>query len=314
MSFHINSHGEAGKCKAQAGNCPFGGADEHYKSAEEARSAYETAQELQATQGLRKTEKLAPEVEASLERLEKLVNNPARSYFGFPEDEMVRANIESSIRTERDNLKKLHPQGDLLYLSTVVHTEDREAGVQAVAKEMAVANPEAYGWKALMGSTRRSVNTVDQYTEAVERKVSQDAELADKIEAAAAKHRDSQFFSRAYTSKIDVPEPYDKEFEAIWNSPYQGGERWILNEIHENKKQIEGLRSGELSPKDIRTEEFPKGVSSKAAARNALYYRTSYLQHAVRTHGRSYSSTIKAVTTKMRKEGHESKLPRPLSI
>lgn len=42
--FHINNNGEAGVCGALKGKCPFGGADEHYTTAEAARSAYEKLQ------------------------------------------------------------------------------------------------------------------------------------------------------------------------------------------------------------------------------------------------------------------------------
>jgi hypothetical protein len=44
--FHINPEsGQAGQCRASAGNCPFASDEEHYGSVEEARAAYETAQE-----------------------------------------------------------------------------------------------------------------------------------------------------------------------------------------------------------------------------------------------------------------------------
>jgi len=39
--YHINSKGEAGKCSAQAGNCPFGGEHQHYDTAEKAQKAFE---------------------------------------------------------------------------------------------------------------------------------------------------------------------------------------------------------------------------------------------------------------------------------
>jgi len=40
--FHINPKtGEPGLCRAHGGNCPFGSADQHFNSAEDARSAYE---------------------------------------------------------------------------------------------------------------------------------------------------------------------------------------------------------------------------------------------------------------------------------
>jgi hypothetical protein len=41
MKFHINSNGEAGRCSATKGGCPFGGESEHFTSAEAAREHYE---------------------------------------------------------------------------------------------------------------------------------------------------------------------------------------------------------------------------------------------------------------------------------
>ena len=39
--FHINPEGEPGKCTAAAGRCPYGGEDQHFDSASDARKAYE---------------------------------------------------------------------------------------------------------------------------------------------------------------------------------------------------------------------------------------------------------------------------------
>jgi len=45
MAFHINpSTGEAGKCSATKGGCPFGSAEDHYSSPEAARNAFEETQ------------------------------------------------------------------------------------------------------------------------------------------------------------------------------------------------------------------------------------------------------------------------------
>ncbi len=41
MKFHVNSNGEAGRCSATKGKCPFGGEDQHFSSADEARAAFE---------------------------------------------------------------------------------------------------------------------------------------------------------------------------------------------------------------------------------------------------------------------------------
>lgn len=39
--FHVNDNGDAGKCSATRGQCPFGGEVNHYDSKAEARKAYE---------------------------------------------------------------------------------------------------------------------------------------------------------------------------------------------------------------------------------------------------------------------------------
>ena len=39
--FHVNLKGEAGKCSARAGQCPFGGEQAHYRSMENAQQAFE---------------------------------------------------------------------------------------------------------------------------------------------------------------------------------------------------------------------------------------------------------------------------------
>jgi len=44
--FHINSKGDARKCSAKNGNCPFGSTEEHFATAEDARKAYEGSMEI----------------------------------------------------------------------------------------------------------------------------------------------------------------------------------------------------------------------------------------------------------------------------
>lgn len=41
-NYHINGRGEPRSCSARPGNCPFGSVDDHYSSAEEAMSAFES--------------------------------------------------------------------------------------------------------------------------------------------------------------------------------------------------------------------------------------------------------------------------------
>jgi hypothetical protein len=44
VKYHINAKGEAGKCSATQGGCPFGDAQQHYASAADARASYEANQ------------------------------------------------------------------------------------------------------------------------------------------------------------------------------------------------------------------------------------------------------------------------------
>lgn len=53
--FHINRKGEAGRCSAQSGGCPFGGESEHYSSPEVAQRAYENLQKSQVAPAISKT-------------------------------------------------------------------------------------------------------------------------------------------------------------------------------------------------------------------------------------------------------------------
>jgi Cu/Zn superoxide dismutase len=41
--FHVNAAGNAGKCEATT-RCPFGSADDHFDTPEEARASYEAKQ------------------------------------------------------------------------------------------------------------------------------------------------------------------------------------------------------------------------------------------------------------------------------
>jgi len=63
MKFHVNAAGEAGKCKATKGNCPFGGEAEHFTSAEAAREHYEKSMQTVTTRKLSKAKPVLPQNE-----------------------------------------------------------------------------------------------------------------------------------------------------------------------------------------------------------------------------------------------------------
>lgn len=61
--YHINEKGNPGRCRAKAGQCPFGDADFHYSSKAEAREAYEArmASQFRRQEVDRKLAEFSPE-------------------------------------------------------------------------------------------------------------------------------------------------------------------------------------------------------------------------------------------------------------
>lgn len=91
--FHINKEGNAGRCSATAGKCPFGGAEEHYKTIEDARRAVENQymekDQMSANKNTKETQKQKNR-EIS-ESLDSLTNHSA----SFESDTFAIAGIES---------------------------------------------------------------------------------------------------------------------------------------------------------------------------------------------------------------------------
>lgn len=84
--YHINKKGEAGKCEAEKGKCPFGGDENHFTSLAAARTAFEASQtttslSLKEMNAIAKTTDSAEEIEnlianGSDRTLANLVQNP----------------------------------------------------------------------------------------------------------------------------------------------------------------------------------------------------------------------------------------------
>jgi hypothetical protein len=105
--FHVNSKGEAGKCAATQGKCPFGGEDEHYTSLEAARDSFEgSMSEQQFTKfaapdaHIKEAERMLKALEPSMiERDERQAGGTIRHQLlaeGLTEEEL-RARSESRI-------------------------------------------------------------------------------------------------------------------------------------------------------------------------------------------------------------------------
>lgn len=132
MLYHVNkSTGEAGKCKAEKGKCPFGGADEHFTSPEAARSFYESNQhsfgppltETWTQDELRKVMTKMPGVRGlTLEAVRKNLKN---SY----EDSLAMG--------ELDNAKLIKSYGDIHASArednfSVIYEHDRKGNTEAI--------------------------------------------------------------------------------------------------------------------------------------------------------------------------------------
>lgn len=71
MKFHVNAMGKALSCSAVKGRCPFGGSEDHYSSAQDAREAYENHMQQEFTKALKGFTKAS-----KLESLRYEVNHP----------------------------------------------------------------------------------------------------------------------------------------------------------------------------------------------------------------------------------------------
>jgi hypothetical protein len=100
--FHINKHGVPAPCKAQKGNCPYGGEESHYNSQEEAQIAIDqiNEEEYGVLGGLKKADNVVLELKkmANEELLQITIANARSVGTGYNEE------IEEFIRIAKEEL------------------------------------------------------------------------------------------------------------------------------------------------------------------------------------------------------------------
>lgn len=299
--FHINTKtGEPGKCSATNGKCPFGGADEHFTSLAAARVASEA--QLSEANGWeaskKEAEKLSPAVEALMADIAQLENNPARHHYGFPEDEMVRYNIDQAIAEKKAKLRELLPHADFTQLRNTITNEDRAYGVEFAAIRLGNTD-KRYSWDNIMGAdTRRTANAIERYERIRNGSASALPEAQADIENFAKKHRDQEVFARAFENKYEIPEQYEQAFEKAWTDPKRG-ERHFKSELKRLENEKTEYAAGRLSA----TKVVGTGLRNpKAAADDYFKKRERELTRALKTKGRSDTVTVSNVMYQARQE------------
>lgn len=142
--FHVNEKGEARKCGAQKGNCPFGGDNEHYDSEQEAQVAAEKQleQEFGAIAVSTKTvpkvkeiEKLSVEEQDAIEERKNIIRHhmaAGHGYAPFAADNLTEgiqsfwANFRAVEGVERDDVVDIRFDADSLTTGTYTLKDGRE--------------------------------------------------------------------------------------------------------------------------------------------------------------------------------------------
>lgn len=92
--YHINHKGEAGRCSAEKGKCPFGGENEHYDTAQTARVAFEANSERSFSLAGKSRAKRIPGVS-------KTFNSGEFSIHDLVEGDKIKSNHDNSFRVVR---------------------------------------------------------------------------------------------------------------------------------------------------------------------------------------------------------------------
>lgn len=213
MKFHINEAGEPGLCSAKK-RCPFGGEDEHYTSPEAARKAYE----LQQSESLASHSKKAQLTVSQQQLIDELValhSDPARTRYGFPEDELIRHNIAAGIRGRTEKLVNELEFGELYIITKVDNGERREAMDELM---MTVATSPRFSFRAIMGNRRYTPKSRMDYENKLRAIMEAEPLLRKQAEVLAEEKRKKRAWGRAFELNYPIPEPYANAFEELWNA------------------------------------------------------------------------------------------------
>lgn len=300
--FHINGNGEAGQCKAEKGGCPFGGPEDHFTSIEAAREQAEALLEAENGWGSAKRQedpyKLTPQAVDLINEISTLENNPARYQYGFPEDEMIRSNIESSIRQKKMELEKLMPHAGFAKLRYSVDEADRRHAINVMAVE--IGNKPENSWDKVMGpNVRRTKNAVEKYQNLMKSHARLDPQYKSKLDRLTKLHRDREIFARAFHQKVELPKQYEDAFEKAWADP-KTGEKKLRERAHDLKVLRHNFESGFTSASKV----VGTGLRNpKKEAAEYLDRSDKLVWDAITTRGRSYFPIVERVQAQAEKEG-----------
>ncbi len=275
MKFHINEAGEPGACSAKK-RCPFGGEDEHYTSPEAARKAYEQQQSESLTSHSKKSQ-LTVSQQQLIDELVALHSDPARSRYGFPEDELIRHNIAVGIRERTEKLANELEFGELYILSKVDNGERRKAMDELA---MTVANDPRFSFRALMGRRHDIPKNRMDYANKLRAAVEADPILRKQAEALAEEMRKKRAWGRAFEQQVPIPETYANAFEELWSA----GETVPGSKVSLEKK-LQELES--------------KGDALSNEDKHAL----REVREAIAARGRSFFPNVEKVEQKANAEG-----------
>lgn len=306
--YHINSKTlEPGKCSAVQGNCPFGGDDEHYTSMEAAREKSETLlSELNgwSSSNKRKANDVKKEADSLVKEISDLENSPARRFYGMPEDELIRYNIEKRIRERKEALSKLMPLSGFYHLSNSLDKRYEERGVDFMAVEVG-NNDRERSWEKVMGpKARRTKNNIELYHLTNANYVRQDSQLMEEAKKHARFFRDMDVYARAYEEGVEIPERYAKEFDSMWEGDGPHSEAGFKKSLEELNKMKADYAAGLIKPAKI----VGGGLRNPEAAVQEFFKNTEDdLNRALATKGRSDTVNVSNVQYRARKEGWEYK-------
>lgn len=279
-----------------------------------------------ATQQRREAAAKAPSAENPssklLEEIGKQSNNPALKNYGFPEDELVRSQIHESIRQKKKQLDKslegteLEGHGEFVVNSTITHPQDHSEAIEERTLEVASSSMDdsesPRSWKALMGDRRKTAKAVGEYRNQIRATLSSEEDKKAIEEAARAKAKE-RAFGRTVDNSGQLPEPYKKALEKIWNGDGYGSKSHTEKAVARMKNLSKGLREGTIAPSKIVGSGYK---DPKAEAKRYLQDNLKRLDDDLFTKGATNPENARKLWKQAEKEGWplaDGKVPAPVA-
>ena len=128
--YHINKKGEAGLCRATTGKCPFGGANVHYSSKEEARIGYEKTKVNIVIPNVNLEKKLDKAELLLIETSKKTLEGKLRDYFIALDSIKDKTNVEAYYAIPEGNMDTYeNAWGTVRNITAILEKNKRELGL-----------------------------------------------------------------------------------------------------------------------------------------------------------------------------------------